>query len=141
MTREQYFHKILIFFAVVTAITGIFNMVASGDITLGNLGTGTIPGQVVVYGGGITTQTILMGQNYTNSSGYDANISVPTTSIIGSYGTWVQSSAGYTLTGSGLTGDPSITIGGVQSSNGIYDVTYTYTNPGGEFFITPRTIY
>lgn len=139
--REEYFHKIMVFFAVITAITAIFNLAASGDITLGNFGSGTLPGQVVVYGGGLTTQVVLTGQNFTSLNGYNPNISVPTTSIIGSYGTWVQSSSGYTLTGSGFTGDPAITIGGVQNSNGIYDVTYTYTNPGGDFFITPRTIY
>jgi hypothetical protein len=85
----------------------------------------------------------ITGQDFTNASGYDQNLTWPAgAGVLGNYGTWQQQEGtGMVLTGSsGLLQDtPMIVIDDLTGNNGVYTVNYLIDNsPGGDFIITPR---
>lgn len=88
--REQMFFKILVFFAIITAITGTLNMANAGTITLGDFGSSeymqTIPGQAspnvgVSLGGSDSGTTTYGTQDYTTSTGYNHNLTTSSSSL------------------------------------------------------------
>lgn len=91
------------------------------------------------------TSTIT-GQDFTNSSGYNQNISTQGGAgmVFGSYGEWEQQDGvGYVLTqGPGwLEGDPLIIARDVSKTQGVTIVNYLVDNvPNGDFYITPRRL-
>ena len=137
--REQLFMKIIVFFSVVTALTGIINLANSGELKLGDLGSGdymqVIPGQISpnINSGttGGSTQ-IIQGtvQDYTITTGYDQNFTKISTEFL----------AGDTFLRSDGIGYVSIytpilypqlaylDLIGVTPTDNIYDVTYHVYN-------------
>lgn len=146
--REQMFYKILLFFAVFTAITGFFNMAGNGTITLGSLGSDYVPGQVIpnnqisgyVEGTNTATGTQVTGIFLNNATSVNSNI----TTEIG--GPWTLiSGSGLVLTGLPLlpgTLNPSaVIVRNGQSVNGIYSTSATIKNPSSsDFYVFPRFI-
>ena len=142
--REEMFQKILVFFAVVTAITAIFNLAQSGAITIGNFGSDVLPGQAIPNLQvpdipGYTTNSSITEQDYTLSTGYDLNTTIIKGGwfALGPY--WTQADGiGMTCTNIPIL-PPStpafLLIKGVQATDNIYSVTYTMNAPGQEFNI------
>lgn len=140
--REEMFQKIMVFFAVVTAITAIFNLAASGDITIGDFGSDILPGQAipnieVPNIPGYSTNLTLTEQDYTASDGYDPNVTIIKGGwfALGPY--WTQADGiGMTCTNIPIL-PPStpayLLIKGVLATDNIYSVTYTMNAPGQEF--------
>lgn len=134
--REGLFLKILVFFAVITAITGVFNLVNEGAISLGDFGSGdymqTIPGQTVPNLGvasSSTSPTATFGtQDYTTSTGYNPNITKVEGSIL-SGDTWTRSDGiGYESIYVPSSGIASLSVGGASPDNNAYDLTYHVFN-------------
>lgn len=155
LPREELFFKILIFFAVFTAVSGVLNVAASGTVTIKDMGTavsggasGSIPGQVIVVEGatgayieGADTGSgaVLGGIDFTTAPIINQNV----TSLL--KGTWtLVPGKGLVLTA--LNWWPTvfpqnvILIKNVQSTAGIYTVEYLVdtTESGGDFWVTPR---
>jgi hypothetical protein len=153
--REELFFKILIFFAVFTAIAGILNVASSGTITIKDMGSavsggsqGSIPGQVVVVEGATSAYfegadtgvgAVLGGIDFTTASSINQNV----TSLL--KGTWtLVPGKGLVLTA--LNWWPTvfpqnvILIKNIQSVGGVYTVNTKVDNSeaGGDFWITPR---
>jgi hypothetical protein len=149
--REQMFFKILVFFAIITAVTGFFNLADPTDpkISLGNLGVETIPGQVVVgthvpggsYSDEITTATgpHIAGWDYTTADPINSNVTVLT-----GLNTWDKTTDGLVLTsplGWISLGENGIYLKNVVPTEGnTYTVNYLVDNPNsGDFSIYPRS--
>lgn len=145
--KEQLFVIILTFFAIWTGLVGVVNLAGTGDITLDNWGAisgGTISGQISpdLSSSMSASSAQLTGQDYTNSAGYNSNISKTGFDAFGD-GTWNQiDGTGYVVQSLGLlTGDATLTIDGVQGSNNVYTVSYFINNPtGADFSIYPRSV-
>jgi len=133
--REQLFFKVVLFFALLTAVTGILNMAAAGTLTLGNLDSmsnpgASIPGQIFpnvssssTAGWGCTT--VVAGNDFTSSTGYNLS-SVVQFGALPLGNPWTQENGvGYVLTGNWPYSSSQFVIAGVQpNANGVYDVTY-----------------
>jgi hypothetical protein len=82
--------------------------------------------------------------DYTNSSGYDPNLTYQQDNFFGEFGTWTQGANGFELTGAEpwwSVNDPVMLLNQVADANGIYTVDYAIDNaPNEKFFITPRRI-
>ena len=140
--REEIFQKILVFFAVVTAITAIFNLAQSGDITMENFGSDVLPGQAVPNIDvpdlpGYTSNSSLTEQDYTLTDGFDLNTTIIKGGwfALGPY--WTQSDGvGMTCTNIPIL-PPStpafLLIKGVLPTDNVYSVTYTTNSAGLEF--------
>jgi hypothetical protein len=142
--REQTFFKIMFFFILITAITGILNLANTGAITLGDIGSSsygqTLPGQTVpdISVRESTTSSesggdVVGNQDFTTASGYDSNITQVSTSIL-SGDMWLRSNGvGYesTYTPASWPQLAFINFRGAQSTNGVYDVTYHVYNQFG----------
>lgn len=152
-SREELFLKIMVWFSVCTAIVGLFNMAAAGQITLGSFGVDTIPGQITVgtsgtgSGGGGYTEgantangTVVSGVDFTTATVINQNI----TTTLG--GTWIlENGVGLVLTTlPWFPGDldPSAVIArNVRSTDGVYTVNALINNiPGTSFYVFPRYI-
>lgn len=146
--REEMFHKILVFFAVITAITGIFNLAASGDMTLSNFGTGTIPGQVIagstipgyVEGANTQTGTVVTGIDLTIATTVNPNV----TTQIG--GPWMLASGeGMILQGVPFLAGPLnpsavIVRNGMVTGDTYYTSAKVRNTPNQDFYVFPRFI-
>jgi hypothetical protein len=146
--REQLFMKILVFFAVITAITGVFNLCNANSLSLGDFGSSdymqTIPGQSVPNLGVASTAVTSSGstfgtQDYTTSTGYNHNITKVGSDLI-SGDTWTRSDGiGYESVYIPASGLPLafIDLAGASPINNVYDVTYHIQNQfGNEPFYT-----
>jgi hypothetical protein len=130
--REQLFYRILVFFAVFTAFTGLLNLSQSGQITLGDLGNGYVPGQAAVDMTSISSAsgTTVIDQVYTSSTGYLPNLTIVATNAF-SGDTWTRSDGvGYEVSYIPVTGNQQayISVKGLKPENGIYDATYHIYN-------------
>lgn len=146
--REEIFHKILVFFALMTAITGIFNLAASDQITLSDFGTGTIPGQVVtgstipgyVEGATTATGTTISGIDLSAMTIINPNI----TTQIG--GPWTLSTGtGMVLTGvpflAGTLNPSAVIIRNALITGDTYYASALVKNvPNADFYVYPRFI-
>jgi len=160
LAREQLFQRILIFFAIVTAITGIFNMAYAGQLELSTFSgvsdsASAIPGQVVggfgigsasgyIEGANTAIGTVINEIDFTTSEQINSNV----TTIVSGTWTLIQGT-GLTLTStpilSGINPDlnPSVVAArNVQSENGTYTISVTVNNDnaGGSFYVYPRFI-
>lgn len=148
MGREEIFQRILIFFAVVTAITGILNMAGSGAISLGNFGSGTIPGQATgssstsgyIEGANTAAGTQTIGVDFTTAVSVNSNI----TTEIG--GPWTLTAGeGLVLSSlpllAGSLNPSAIIVRNGQSSGGVYTTNAKVDNPNGvDYYVFPRFI-
>lgn len=128
MGREQLFYRILVFFAVFTAFTGLLNLAQTGQITLGSFGNGYVPGQAVPQIGLFTSTPPTNIQDYTTDTGYVHNMTVIETNLFGDL--WTRSDGvGYT-SGSAFTSNQAVylSILSAVTQNGIYDNTYNVIN-------------
>jgi hypothetical protein len=142
--REQVFLKILVFFSIITAVTGFLNLVNSGGIGLGDLGSGTymqtIPGQVSpnvgisAQGTGMGSTESFGSQDYTTAGGYNHNITKVATNFI-SGDTWTRADGiGYEVSyiPPSTGGTPSLAqisiAGGSSSANNNFDYVYHVYN-------------
>ena len=155
LPREELFFRVLIFFALFSAVAGILNVASSGSITINDMGLavsggsqGAIPGQVVVVGGATSAYiegadtapgAVLGGIDFTTAPIINQNV----TSLL--KGTWtLVPGKGLVLTA--LNWWPTvfpqnvILIKNIQSTAGIYTVEYLVDNTesGGDFWVTPR---
>jgi len=139
--REEMFWKIMVFFAVVTAITAIFNLSASGVMTIHTFGnSGVLPGQTVPNFQtlpGYSENTILTEQDYTISTGYDLNTTIIKGGWIALGPLWTQAD-GIGMTCMNIPILPPFTpayllIKGAIATNNNYTVTYTVDAQGHEF--------
>lgn len=141
--REQLFHRILVFFAVFTAFTGIVNMCWAGTISLETLGstTGVVSGQAVVdtsaYQQSSTSQTI-SGIDFTSGTDYSDFYTTY------GYGTWSNTSSGLELINVGILNlisitPPCVILKNVVGSSDVYTVSYLIDNvPDEDFYLFPR---
>lgn len=137
--REAYFHKILVFLAIITAITGIINLTASGSVGIEDLGSGdymqTLPGQSVPnIAIGSTGTPGAMGtategtQDYTTASGYDPNLTSISTNFV-SGDQWSRSDGvGFASLYTDLYGLAYLNVIGAVPSDNKYDLTYHVYN-------------
>lgn len=128
MGREQLFYRILLFFAVFTAFTGMLNLAQTGAITLGNFGNEYMPGQTAAQISLFTSSPPTNIQDYTTDSGYVHNMTVIESNIFGDL--WTRSDGvGYT-SGATLLGDQAVYLSllSAVTQNGIYDNTYNIIN-------------
>jgi hypothetical protein len=138
--REQIFLKILIFFSIITAVTGFFNLMNAGQIQLGDLGSGTymqtIPGQtspnvgIAGQGSASSGTTAFGSQDYTSSTGYNPNITKISTNWM-SGDTWTRSDGiGYQVSYIPTVSDMAqLSIaGGSSSENNNFDYIYHVYN-------------
>jgi|GEM_PF-4529275 len=142
--REQMFFKILVFFAVVTAITAIFNLSQSGAMTIHNFGSSDVlPGQAVPNIQtpdlpGYSVNSSITEQNYMLSTGYDPNVTIIKGGWLALGPLWTQADGvGMTCTNTPLFPpftQSSLLIKGVKATNNIYSVTYTIDSGGKEFY-------
>lgn len=155
MGREELFFKILIFFAVITAITSVLNISAAGTITLGDVssvvsggGPDAIPGQFAatgrtspyMEGANTANGTVLTGIDFTTISVINQNV----TTLIG--GPWTLSSGqGLILTGlpvlPGTLNPSAVIVRNARSTGGNYTTNVLVDNAGdGDFYVFPRFI-
>ncbi len=156
--REQLFHRILVFFAVITAMTGIINLAASGSIDIGSISSafsgtelpeGSISGQIMAgttsggsyfEGANTANGTVSTGIDFTTAAVINQNI----TTTLG--GTWtLENGVGLALTSlpwfPGTLNPSAVIARNVQSSDGIYTVNVLIDNSvGGSFYVFPRYI-
>jgi hypothetical protein len=142
--REQIFFRILVFFALITAITGIANLTNTNVITLGDLGSGdymqSIPGQVVpnvqVQKSSSDSGSTVGTQDFTTATGFDHNITLIGQNIFsGDYfsrfdGIGYQS----TYVDSLYPNWATMILGGLTpDANGVYDAVYHVNNQFGNY--------
>jgi hypothetical protein len=150
--REEMFFRIAVFFAIVTAITGICNLANAGTITLGSLGTsdGKIPGQMEAYspitlneggyaeGADNATGAVITDLDFTTAAIVNQNV----TKTIG--GSWtLTAGTGEVLTSlpllSGVLNPSAIILRNTRSTSGTYTVNAKVNNAGGgSFYVFPR---
>lgn len=132
--REQLFFKIAVYFAIVTAVTGLLNLAASGAITLSSMNTDTIPGQTTPDLSSVTgiSNNIITTMDFTNASGYAKNNTVVDgDTIFGDHwarsdGTGFVSTIPYIYQ---ISGSPSwLSVLGSTIQNGNYDSIYNIHN-------------
>lgn len=137
-SREKLFLVILVFFAIITAITGAVNLINSGVITLGDFGSAdymqTIPGQVSPPIGGVggtpgTTYATYGRQDYTSSSGFAPNITKISTSVV-SGDTFTRSDGvGYSSSYIPLTSPLAyLSVVGASPTGTVYNIKYRVYN-------------
>lgn len=139
----------MVWFSVCTAIVGLFNMAAAGQITLANFSVDEIPGQITVG----TSQGIGTGSAYTeaantatgsNLSGIDFTTETvlnPNITYTKGIGTWtLVNGKGLVLTSSPLNLINGIYLTNVMSVGNTYTVNAKINNneAGGDFTIYPR---
>jgi hypothetical protein len=142
--REQIFFRILVFFSIITALTGIINLTNTGVITLGDLGSGdymqNIPGQAVPNVGVQSTSSSASAetfgpQDFTTTSGYNENLTkIGSNSFSGDY--WTQyDGIGYqaTYTDIQYPGWATMELYGLSPTDNVYDVTYHVNNQFGNY--------
>jgi hypothetical protein len=144
MGREQIFFKILVFFSIITAITGIFNLASTGVIDLGDLGSGdymqNLPGQAVPNVGIQKTSSSESAesfgpQDFTTAGGFNQNITrVGTNTFSGDYFSRYDG-IGYqaTYVSPLYPNWATINFAGLSPTNNVYDVTYHINNQFGNF--------
>jgi hypothetical protein len=153
--REQLFFKILVFFSVITAITGIFNLANAGTITLGDLGSGdymqTIPGQATPgsFSPGLSgyteaantaNGTVITDIDFTTATSINSNVNT----LIG--GPWtLVSGQGVVLTGlpflSGVLNPSAVILRNAQSDGSVYSASVKVDNVyGDDFYVFPRFV-
>jgi hypothetical protein len=153
MGREQTFFKILVFFAVVTVVTGILNGANSGLIDINALGNGNFDNNIALQTGiaPMGSSAYTEGSNSaqgSTSTGIDltsvSSINENLITRIG--GPWtLYSGSGLILTGlpfgAGTLNPSVVVLRNVQTTSGVYSVTYKVSNPtGADFYIFPRFI-
>jgi len=156
LQREELFFRILIFFAVITGISGVLNTAASGQVSLSTVAgiasggaQGAIPGQfiasgssgVYIEGANTANGTVLTSLDYTTASAINQNV----TTLIG--GPWTLTNGqGLVLTGlpffPGTLNPSAVILRNAQSSGGIYTENVIVDNSmsGGDFYVFPRFI-
>lgn len=136
-TNEQYFAAIIMSIIATGTFIGLVNLAYNDKFPdLSNTGA-VIPSQPTfsspTFTAFLTSGIFIQGQSFTNTSGYDPNISV----IKG--GLWAQDSGGYHLLSDDYINNPLIVIRNVISNSNIYTVSYVIDNtPDTDFYITPR---
>ena len=157
LPREELFFRVLIFFALFSAVAGILNVASSGSITINDMGLAVSGG----YQGGIPGQfgAAQSGSGYTEGANTAAGIPLAgidfTTApegnhnitIMEGWGTWtltggqglILTSTG-PLSGLGVQGTNAIYINNVQSVGTTYTVNTKIDNSvaGGNFGIYAR---
>lgn len=143
--REEMFWKIMVFFAVVTAITAIFNLATSEVLTIHNFGdNGVLTGQVVPNFNlpnlpGNSNNSLFTEQDYTYASGYNLNTTIIAGGGISLGPLWTQADGiGMTLTNLPIFPPPPFSssylmIKGAIPTNNNYTVTYTMGSQGIDF--------
>jgi hypothetical protein len=86
----------------------------------------------------------LVENNYTNTSGYDHNLTYQQDNFFGEFGTWTQGTNGFELTSAEpwwSVNNPVLLLNAVTDVNGVYTVDYSIDNvPNTKYFLTPRRI-
>ena len=153
MGREQTFFRILVFFAIITVVTGILNGANAGLIDINTLGNGNFDNNIALQTGIAPVGSSAYFEGSNTASGSTSNgIDLTTTPSINENlitrigGPWtLYSGSGLVLSGLPFgagTLNPSVVIlRNVQTSAGKYSVTYKVLNPtGADFYVFPRFI-
>lgn len=147
--REEMFWKILVFFAITSAMFSIFNLSASNQITLETFGSDTLPGQTItgisvtegyVEGANTANGTILTNIDFTTATSLNPNV----TTIIG--GPWtLTAGTGLVLTGlpilPGTINPSAVIVRNGQSTGQVYTTNVKIVNLyAHDFYVFPRYI-
>lgn len=137
-TNEQVFAAIIMSIIATSLFIGLVNLAYNDKFPdLSNTAT-VVPNlagfdTTIIKTKQASSGITIPGQDYTNESGWDANIS------INRGGDWAHSSIGYTLIFNIFSLDPLITLKNVKPDGIVYTVNYLINNtPDQDFYLTPR---
>ena len=138
LTRESLFAALIMAIIAESAFIGIVNYAYVYN-ALPDFSGATMPGQVAINQHITQSASVIGGQNYTSTNGFETNITIQT-------GDWVIiPGSGYRLASDSILpfgNDPVLSLKNTQGINNVYTATYTIsTSPSGtdDFYIFVRT--